>query len=200
MTDTQWFVVQSNIKSEEKAAGNIKAAGIGVYFPSYRKEIIHHRTKKVITKVYPLFRRYLFIEMPVVNADWYKLRACEGVECVLGVNGTPIPVPSKAVEEFIAAQADLQFDETHTAKVHRGEIKRNRKEQIRSTFTPGKTVTINRGTFTGFSGHVASPKQGEQVKWNNKIDVMVELLGGLVPVSIPVEDISIGDIDYTNAA
>ena len=200
MTDRRWYVVQTNIKCEDKATGNLEDAGFTVYYPRFRKEIVHHRTKKLIVKQYPLFRGYLFVNMPVVNADWYTLRKCEGVESVLGVEGRPIPVPTKAVEDFIAAQDDQQFDDTHAAKVHRGEVKRNRKEQVRSVFSPGKLVTINRGAFQGFSGHVAYPKQGEKVKWNNRVDVMISLLSGLVPVQFPVDDLDVVPIDYNDAA
>jgi len=200
MTDTNWFVVQTNIKCEEKATGNLSDAGITVYYPSFKKEIVHHRTKKVVTKTYPLFRGYLFVCMPKVGADWFTLRRCEGVESVLGVEGRPIPVPAKSVEQFIAAQADLQFDQTDKARIHRGEIKKNRKEQVRSVFIPGRLVTINRGTFQGFSGHVAAPKQGDKVKWNDKVEVMINLLSGLVPVNFPVDDLDVVPIDYESAA
>lgn len=200
MSEYNWYVVQTNIKCEEKATGNLSDAGITVYYPCYRKEIVHHRTKKIVTKTYPLFRGYLFVSMPAVGADWFTLRRCEGVESILGVEGRPIPVPAKSVEQFIAAQEDLQFDQTDKARKHRGEIKKTRKEQIRSTFTPGKLVTINRGTFQGFSGHVAPLKGGEEVKWNDKVEVMISLLNGLVPVQFPVDDLNVVGIDYESAA
>lgn len=188
MTEKNWYVVQSNIKCEEKAEANIEAAGIACYLPSYKKEIVHHRTKKVIEKVYPLFRRYLFVQMPVNNADWYKLRSCEGVESVLGINGRPIPVPASSVAHFLTAQAEMQYDDTTEAKIYRGEIKRSHKEQMKATFKPGRQIIATRGTFAGFSGHVVSIKGASEVR------AMIQLLGGLVPVTFPIGDIEPEDI------
>ena len=45
----EWFVVQTQVNSEQIAAANIKQKGFEVYYPNFLKTISHARkTKKVI--------------------------------------------------------------------------------------------------------------------------------------------------------
>lgn len=62
----------------------------------------------------PLFNRYMFIEMPSENADWLTVRRGSGVECVLGINGKPFPVPGHQIEQCIREFDSGAFDELRT--------------------------------------------------------------------------------------
>ena len=56
-----WYVVRTNIKCEKRALSALTAAGYEAYLPLMRRDVVHHRTKKVITKELVLFNRYLFV-------------------------------------------------------------------------------------------------------------------------------------------
>ncbi len=181
-----WFVIRCNIKCEQKAMENLQAAGFEVYFPRMRKDIIHHRTKAVITREFPLFNRYLFVGMPqeAERRHWGFVRACEGVECALGVGGVPLPVPAADVEAFRLAEIDMQFDDTRAAKIHRGDIEATKKAQVQRLYPTGSALRVKEGhDFGGFYGNVVSTKGAGKVK------AMIEMFGGLIPVEFNVEDV-----------
>lgn len=182
--DRLWYVCRTNIRSEDKAEANLRAAGYETYLPKMRKDIIHHRSKAIITREFVLFNRYLFAAQPAIGADWYTLRQCEGVESVLGINGTPMPVPAAHIERFRNAEIDMLFDDTHAAKVHRGEIERTQKEQIRKTFRAGSSKRVVNGPFGGFCALVTN------VTGRDTIKAMVSIFGGMVPVEFQPEDLA----------
>lgn len=178
-----WYVVRTNVQAEEKALMNIRKSGYDAYLPRMRKDIVHHRTKAIITREFVLFNRYLFVEQPAVGADWYTLRKCEGVECVLGINGTPIPVPSNAVERFREAETDMQFDDTRAAKIHRGEIEKTHEREVRKRFPKNRHIDVLAGPFGGFAGQVVGVTSRLTIK------AMLNIFGGLVPVEFDAADI-----------
>ena len=114
-----WYVVRTNIKCEKRALAALTGAGYEAYLPLMRRDVVHHRTKKVVTKELVLFNRYLFVAQPARDADWFRLRRCDGVETVLGANGRYLPVDARAVEAFRQAEAELEFDETRAARLRR---------------------------------------------------------------------------------
>ena len=64
----EWFVVQTQVNSEQIAAANIKQKGFEVYYPNFFKTISHARkTKKVIK---PLFPRYIFVSFNKNKDNW----------------------------------------------------------------------------------------------------------------------------------
>lgn len=175
-----WYVVRTNIKSEEKAAANLRRAGYNVYLPMMKIERQHKRTKKWLTKHLCLFPRYLFLEQPE-QANWFKARMCQGVESVLGICGTPVAVPGARVERMIRDQAELLFDDTREAEVRRQEIGRNKRETTKMRFPVGTKVRAKDGPFAEFRGLVTS------VTGKGALEVMLNVFGRLTPVAFPVE-------------
>ena len=143
-----WYVVRTNIKCEDRAARNLRQAGYRVYLPKMRKDIVHHRTKKRITRSFVLFNRYLFVGVPAEDPNWYKLRACEGVECVLGEDGPEgrryLPVPRETVASFVMAQRNLDFDATRRAEIKRKEIGRTEKQTLKMRFPVGSRFRVKK--------------------------------------------------------
>lgn len=178
-----WYVVRTNIRCEDKAASNLRAAGYEVYLPKMRKDMIHHRTKAVITREFVLFNRYLFAAQPATGADWYTLRSSEGVECVLGVDGVPMPVPAASVEAFRNAEIDMQFDDTKAARLHRGEIERTHELELRKRFKARRSVRVLNGPFGGFAGQV------ESITGRLTIKAMILIFGRMTTVEFAPADL-----------
>lgn len=188
MTARKWYVVRTNIRCEDRAAGGLSAAGYDVFLPKMRIEVVHQRTKKFIVKERILFNRYLFAALPEIDADWYTLRATDGVECVLMQNGKYQAVPDADVERFRGAQADMLFDETREARIHRKEMGRTKREETLMRFPIGSWVKIKREhTFGGFYGQVTD------INGRGAIMAMLQIFGGLVPA-----ELSAGDADPAN--
>ena len=159
-----WYVIRTNPKCEDRATTDLEAAGFEVFFPMMRKEIKHHRFKRWIMQEYPLFTRYLFIKMH--NADWFSVRSANGVECVLGVNGEPMPVPAYVVEQIQREYANGTFDELKKAAPKLG---------------LGQKVAIVEGPFNGFHGQVTSAKGKKMVR------VLIDIFNSGREVEIPLE-------------
>lgn len=183
-----WFVIRSNIKSEDKAERNLRAAGFRTYAPWQKFERLNRRKRIWIQHEMRLAPRYLFLEadMPVQDIPWYVIRACEGVESVLGINGSPHRLSAAEVAALDAirnAEADFAFDETRAGKLHRREIGKTKKETTRMKFPVGSKVRISDGPFTSFNGEVTN------VNGRGHLLVMTEIFGRLTPVELDVDQV-----------
>lgn len=187
-----WFVVRTNIKSEEKAERNLRAAGFSTYAPWQRFEKWNRRKNKHIVHTRRIVPRYLFLEVGNFTVDqipWGVIRACEGVECVLGVNGRPVPLSNhkatprsysevEKLNAIMEAEAQHVFDETREGKLFRREIGKTKKETTRMKFPAGTKVRINEGPFAAFDGEITN------VTGKGMLQVMTSLFGRLTPVEL----------------
>lgn len=179
-----WYVVRTNIKCEDKAEKNLRLLGYGTYAPWQRFEKWNRRKSVHIVRQVRLAPRYLFLDTGALQVDetpWGLVRACEGVECVLGINGAPHPLSGdevKALNMIMAAEADFAFDETRAGKLHRREIGKTKKETTRMKYPAGTKVRINDGPFATFSGEVTN------VTGRGMVEVITMLFGRLTPVEL----------------
>jgi len=178
-----WYVVRANIKSETKAADNIRLAGFDVYLPRQRYEIKHRRTNTYEVKERPLMMRYLFVGMKHDALHFGFVRSCEGVERFLEVEGRPLRVRSKDVDAILDAEIDMRFDDTRAARIHRKEEARTRKETVRMRFKPGTMVDVVEGPFADFTAIV------EQVTSSGSVEALVQLFGRLSTVSFDAKQL-----------
>lgn len=174
-----WYVVRTNIKCEARASRSLRAAGYFVYRPKMKKDVWHRRKKVMDRREYVLFNRYIFVSVPAVNADWYTLRNCDGVESVLGINGRPFPVHREDVIDFMLAQRSGEFDEiTHP----------NRKAEAEAMYPVGSILKVkdyrsSAHPFAGMHGEVLG------VKGKGVVKAMLGIFGSLFPVELRFEDI-----------
>lgn len=178
-----WFVIRTNIKSEGKAERNLAAAGFRTYAPWQKFERLNRRKRVWIQHEMRLAPRYLFLEadMPIEDIPWYVVRVCEGVESVLGINGTPHRLSAAEVaslDDIRNAEADYAFDETRAGKLHRREIGKTKKETTRMKFPVGSKVRISDGPFTSFNGEVTN------VNGRGHLSVLASIFGRLTPVEL----------------
>lgn len=178
-----WYVVRCNIKCEEKAERNLRRAGFSTYAPLARIERFNKRRKVWIETELRLMPRYLFVET-VGAVPWFVLRACEGVESVLGSEGRPCRLhglEERALREVMAAEADLQFDTTRAGKIRRGEIGKNKRDTVRMKFPPGVSIRVTEGPFADFIAEVTN------VTAKGKLEALIKVFGELTPVTIKAE-------------
>lgn len=166
--DKTWFVVRTNIKCEAKAAMNLhKSRCCDVYYPRMRVEKRNKRTNTYREHEAPLMMRYLFIGMPADKRlqHFGFVRACEGVESILGDQGNhPIPVPHSLVEAIFTAEIDMQYDDTRAARIHRKEEAKSRKKTAEMRFPKGTEVRITDGVFASFMGEVVDVTSRGEIK------------------------------------
>lgn len=178
-----WFVVRTNIRCERRAARSLRAAGYRVYSPTFRKSVIHRRTKKRIIRRYALMPGYIFVRMTRLSRDgrpdWFALRGCDGVEAVLGIRGEPLAIPRQDVARMMAEQRSRKFDDVYVEKVSG----RRRQKDLQATFKRGRRIRAKEGAFSGLDLTVRS------VTSQGRILAMLELFGRLTPVEIDVEHV-----------
>lgn len=177
--DKDWYVVRSNIKSERKAADNLRKAGFETYLPMVRFERRNKRTHTIRECEQPLMLRYLFLAMPKQNAPFGFARACEGVERILGdVDNHPIPVPFGLVNGLFLAEINMEFDDTREARIHRREEARTKKATVAMRYFPGSEWRVTEGPFASFNAQVQDVTRAGLVR------VLVSIFGRMTPVEL----------------
>lgn len=187
-----WYVIRTNVKCEEKAERNLRAAGFRTYAPWQRFERWNRRKNCHILHERRIVPRYLFLDVgnrTINEVPWGVIRACEGVECVLGVNGTPAPLSEKSararefsdvekLQAIMEAEAQHVFDETRAGKLFRREIGKTKAETTRMKFPVGSKVRINDGPFATFGGEITN------VTGKGMLQIMTSLFGRMTPVEM----------------
>lgn len=163
-----WYVVQSAVSSERKARDELKRAGHETFFPFWRKEIKHHRSKKWMMREFPLFMRYGFVHLTGPD-QCSELADVDGVDKVLRVQGFPVPVDDDVIVRIRRAVDSGAFDETreHGYRLHAGD-----------------KVRIAEGQFLGLEGLI------DAVKDSRKAKVLVSIFGRSVPTIIELENLA----------
>jgi transcription termination/antitermination protein NusG len=161
---SRWYVASTYPNAEERARAAVVAAGFGAYLPHRRIETVHRRTGGWRMRVLLVFPGYLFIEFPETGREefyragerpsWHRLNRCTGIEHVLGAGnddegeGAPIPVPSSLIEAIMAAELNLEFDETRAAR-------RRHERSLIERFPVGAAAAVTSGPLAALSGEIA---------------------------------------------
>lgn len=167
----RWYVVRTNVRSERKAADNLRKAGFDHYLPTQRIEKHNKRSHTYRMTERPLMTGYLFVGLPAHSQHFGLVRGCQGVEDILKVRFGPGPedfrplcVPANAVEEIYLAEFDMQFDDTREARIHRKEEARTRKATVAMTFPATSEWLVSDGPFASFNAVVESVTSAGMVK------------------------------------
>ena len=182
-----YYLIQTTVQGQQKAVTELRRLGFRAYMPIARTEAIHHRSKKLIVRKWPLLDRYIFVRVPRTGANWYALTDCGHVETVMSVSTAggervAFPVHRSIIAAFLAHQKAGDFDDTTAAKIRRGEIAKGKHAKLRSTFAKGRSVRVQHGAFITFSGRVTD------VSAKGTITILVELFGRLQPLEFSRPD------------
>lgn len=164
-----WYVVHTKPRQEFRAQENLKNQGFEVYLPTFRKEAI--RGQSLECKSEPLFARYLFIQLDSVHSNWFPIRSTRGVHQMLrfGMHADPVKVPNELLE-VIKVQAE-SFG-----------------QQPKKIFETDEIVSIQEGPMKGLHGSFQEIQQ--QVNGEIRAMVLIELLGKLQKIQVPVSNLS----------
>lgn len=177
-----YVVVRTNIRCERRAARSLRAAGYRVYFLQFRKSSTHRRTKKRIIRRYPLTPGYLFVRM--TRIDWFTLRRCDGVECVVGINGTPYTIPRSDIVRMVKDVRARKWDNVTVERVSH----RKRKAELEKLFRRGRRLRAKEGTFQGLEAEISG------VTAKGTIAGLLNILGRLTPVEFEPDHVEPLDI------
>ena len=154
----RWYVVQTQVNGEAKAAQNLIRQGYEIYLPRYLKRRRHAR--KVDFTAKPLFPRYVFVAIDMATQRWRSIQSTFGVARLVANGDAPAMVPVGVVNALRAREDDKGFI----------------RMDARPTFAPGDEVRVlagafmdNAGLFNGLADH-------------DRVSILLELLGRKVRV------------------
>jgi transcriptional antiterminator RfaH len=161
--DGAWYVVQTQVNAEAKAARNLIRQGFKVYLPRYLKRRSHAR--KIEKVAAPLFPRYLFVQIDLATQRWRSIHSTFGVSRLVTNGPDPAPVANDVLQMLRAKEDNRGFIEVNSW----------------TSFAMGEKVRILAGAFTDLVGLFDGLGDRERVA------VLLDLLGQKVRVSMDMD-------------
>jgi transcriptional antiterminator RfaH len=162
----RWYVVQTHVHSESKAAAHLLRQGYDVYLPRYLKRRRHARRVENVPA--PLFPRYLFVGFDVKAARWRSIQSTQGVSCFVWNSNEPAVLPESVVAELRRREDDDGF------------IRFNLQPQ----YAPGDKVRVVEGVFGDSFGLF------EGIADRDRVAILLDLLGRKVRVVLDRESVA----------
>jgi transcriptional antiterminator RfaH len=159
----RWYVVQTHVNREAKAAVNLRRQGYDIYLPRYLKRRFHARKADFTAK--PLFPRYLFVAIDMGAHRWRSIQSTLGVSRLVSNGDNPAPVPEGVISALQAREDD------------QGLIKLN----FKPAFEPGDKVRILAGAFMDSAGLF------NEMADRDRVSILLELLGRKVRVLLDAD-------------
>ncbi|MEH2502800.1 transcriptional antiterminator RfaH [Bradyrhizobium sp. AZCC 1578] len=159
----RWYVVQTQVNSEHKAAQHILRQGFDVYLPRYQKRRRHARKLDIIAK--PLFPRYLFVAIDMATQRWRSLQSTYGVTGLVGHGDGPAAVPEGVVSELKAREDEQGFIRLES----------------QPAFAPGDRVRVLAGAFLDSAGSFNAMAD------RDRVSILLEMLGRKVRVLLDAD-------------
>jgi len=103
----RWYVVQTHVHSESKAAAHLIRQGYDVYLPRYLKRRRHAR--RVDNVAAPLFPRYLFVGLDQETARWRSIQSTQGVSHLICHSNEPALLSDSVISELRKREDDNGF-------------------------------------------------------------------------------------------
>lgn len=123
-----WYALQHKPAQGNRALEHLQNQHITCFYPKITVEKI--KAGKRTTKLEPLFRGYLFINLEQTDPMWSKLRSTRGVVRIVSFANKPAGIPDDVIQHI--------KDSLHTV-TEQGGIK------------PGQSVELDEGPFKGIS-------------------------------------------------
>jgi transcriptional antiterminator RfaH len=160
---TRWFVVQTQVNGEAKAAENLRRQGYQTYLPRYLKRRRHARKVDFVAK--PLFPRYMFVAVEMGTQRWRSIQSTSGVSRLVTNGDEPAAVPERVVRALTAREDAKGFVKLDAAPA----------------FAEGDKVRVlsgafkdNAGLFNGMADH-------------DRVSILLEMLGRKVRVVLDAD-------------
>jgi transcriptional antiterminator RfaH len=158
-----WYVVQTHINAEPKAASNLTRQGFQIYLPRYVKRRSHAR--KIEKVAAPLFPRYIFVCVNVATQRWRSIQSTLGVSRLVTNGSRPSPIAQNVVSALRAREDESGFIQLNPTR----------------GFSLGEKVRITSGVFDGNLGLY------DGMSGRDRVAIMLEILGGRVRVSLEAD-------------
>jgi transcriptional antiterminator RfaH len=162
-----WSAVNTQPNKEALAASHIEKQGYRVYFPAVSKRVRHAR--RVFDRTVSFFPSYIFVQLDHHQHQWTPINGTIGVRSLVMAGTKPATLPPLFVEQL---GSYLSAGKQGVAKQF-------------APIEPGTPVRIAAGPFQNMLG------QFETMTETGRVRVLLELLGGKVPVELDRELLTI---------
>lgn len=163
LAQQRWYVVQTQVNCEAKAAQNLMRQGFQIYLPRYLKRRRHAR--KVDFTAKPLFPRYMFVAIDMATQRWRSIQSTLGVSRLVSNGDVPAGVPDGIVASLRQREDDKGF-----VKLDPG-----------PAFAPGDKVRVMAGAF------LDSIALFDGMGDHDRVSILLDLLGQKVRVTLDVD-------------
>jgi transcription elongation factor/antiterminator RfaH len=158
---SRWYVVQSRPHKELYAAKNLMNQEFRAFIPQISKTVRHARRTKTILA--PLFPRYFFVSLDLLQDRWRSVRGTFGVSCLVMDGDRPRPAPRGLVEQLIATTSESNGVD------------------FCDRLTLGQNVRFLKGPFAEKIGRLVNLDNADRVA------VLLEMLGSEREISVEPE-------------
>ena len=159
----RWYVVQTQVNGEVKAAQNLRRQGYEIYLPRYLKCRRHAR--KVDFTAKPLFPRYMFVGIDMTTQRWRSIQSTFGVSRLVCNGDDPAAVPEGVLHALRAREDDKGFV----------------KMDVRPAFAPGDKVRVLAGAFMDNAGLFNGKAD------HDRVSILLDMLGRKVRVLLDAD-------------
>jgi transcriptional antiterminator RfaH len=159
----RWYVVQTQVNGEAKAARNLMRQGYDIYLPRYLKRRRHAR--KVDFVAQPLFPRYLFVAIDLATQRWRSIQSTFGVSRLVCNGDDPALVPDGVVPALRAREDEKGFI----------------KMEVRLALAPGDKVRVLAGAFMDSAGLFNGLAD------HDRVSILLDMLGRKVRVLLDAD-------------
>lgn len=95
---TQWFVVATVPRQEQRASENLERQGYSVFLPCFKRTTRHARRTSTVLEA--LFPGYLFVNFAQRTTPWRSINGTYGVRSLLMNGDRPAAVPAGFCERL----------------------------------------------------------------------------------------------------
>jgi transcriptional antiterminator RfaH len=162
-TAARWYVVQTQVNGETKAALNLLRQGYEIYLPRYLKRRRHARKADFVAR--PLFPRYLFVTVDMATQRWRSIQSTVGVSHLVTNGNEPAVVPEGIVAALRAREDVKGFVKMDTSP----------------KFVSGDKVRVLTGVFMDSAGIF------DGMVDHDRVAILLEMLGGKVRVYLDAD-------------
>jgi transcriptional antiterminator RfaH len=165
ISTSRWYVAQTHVHCEARAAAHLLRQGYDVYLPRYLKRRRHAR--RVETVAAPLFPRYLFVGFDVTAARWRSIQSTQGVANLVCNSNEPAVLADSIVKELRRREDGDGFIRL----------------DLQPQYAPGDKVRVVDGVFGDSFGLF------EGLADRDRIAILLDLLGRKVRVVLDRESV-----------
>ena len=166
IASSRWYVVQTHVHAESKAAAHLLRQGYEIYLPRYLKRRRHARRVENVPA--PLFPRYLFVGFDREAARWRSIQSTQGVSHLICNSNEPALLPASVIMELRKredADGHIRLD-------------------LRPLYAPGDKVRVVDGIFGDSFGLF------EGMADRDRVAILLDLLGRKVRVVLDRESVA----------